>query len=172
MLTLALLRHAKSSWDDTALDDFDRPLNERGRAAAPVMGAALKKIELRPNLILCSPARRTRETLRLVAPSLQNCGADIAFADELYLTTPETLLDRVREIPAGPTSVLIVGHNPGLHGLSLLLLGAGDAKSISRLEDKFPTAGLAVFSFLHTNWRDLTPESGRLESFLTPRDCA
>lgn len=172
MLTLALLRHAKSSWEDADLEDFDRPLNERGRAAASVMGAVLKEIELRPNLILCSPARRTRETLRLVAPSLQHCGADVAFADELYLTGPESLLQHVRGIPAAPRTVLLVGHNPGLHGLALMLLRTGDAKSITRLDDKYPTGGLAVFTFPQTCWRDVAPATGHLESFVIPRDRA
>lgn len=172
MLTLALLRHAKSSWDDSHLEDFDRPLNDRGRAAAPLMGAALLDIKFRPHLILCSSAKRTRETLHLVTPSLKGTGADVAFEDQLYLTSPETLLERVKNIPAGPTVVLMVGHNPGLHGLALMLLGTGDVKSVSRLEDKFPTAGLAVFSFPHTAWRDVAPASGRLENFMAPRDRA
>jgi len=171
MLSLALLRHAKSSWDATDIDDFDRSLNERGRAAAPVMGEALNELNFEPQLILCSSAKRTRETLTLMQPSLKG-SEEIAFDDQLYLTGPETLYARLKAVPIGTKSVLMIGHNPGMHGLALMLLGTGDAKSISRLEDKFPTAALAIFTFPQVAWRDLTPASGHLEAFITPRDRA
>ena len=172
MLSLALLRHAKSSWDDSDLDDFDRPLNERGRGAARVMGEALKELHFVPQLILCSPATRTRETLDLVAPRFDSHAAEVDFDERLYLTSPETLYARLKAVPIGIKSVLMIGHNPGLHGLALMLTGTGDAKSISRLEDKLPTAALAVFTFLQVAWRDLIPAAGRLEAFITPRDRA
>lgn len=168
MLSLALLRHAKSSWDASDIDDFDRPLNDRGRNAAPLMGAALKELNFNPDLILCSSAKRTRETLALIEPSIKR--APVAFDDQLYLTSQETLYSRLKEVPIGVNRVLMIGHNPGMHGLALFLTGTGDAKSISRLEDKFPTAALAVFSFEQAVWRDLLPATGRLEAFITPRD--
>jgi phosphohistidine phosphatase len=170
MLSLALLRHAKSSWEAEELDDFDRPLNERGRSAAPIMAKALKSLPFKPQIILCSPAKRTRETLALMEPDLDPTHDNVVFDDQLYLTSPETLLDRLRHVPASTDTVLMIGHNPGLHGLALMLTGKGDAKSISRLEDKFPTAALALFTFPETNWRDVGPASGRLEAFITPRD--
>jgi phosphohistidine phosphatase len=80
------------------------------------------------------------------------------------------LLDRLHQIPATCKSVLMIGHNPGLHNLALMLMGTGDAKSISRLEDKFPTAALALFTFRETAWRDIGPASGHLEAYVTPRD--
>jgi phosphohistidine phosphatase len=172
MLSLALLRHAKSSWDDSDLDYFDRPLNERGRAAAKLMGNALRELQFEPQLIVCSPAKRTRETLLLVAPSLHAPDAKVDFDDQLYLTPPETLLARLKSIPFDVNPVLMIGHNPGLHGLALMLTGTGDAKSISRLEDKLPTAALAVFTFQQAAWRELIPGAGRLEAFITPRDRA
>jgi phosphohistidine phosphatase len=168
MLSLALLRHAKSSWESVDIDDFDRPLNERGRTAAPLMGAELKDLRFAPDLILCSSAKRTRETLALIEPFVKD--APVTFDEQLYLTSQETLYSRLKEVPVGVQKVLMIGHNPGMHGLALLLTGTGDAKSISRLEDKFPTAALAVFSFEQTVWRDLLPASGRLEAFVTPRD--
>lgn len=168
MLSLALLRHAKSSWESIELDDFDRPLNERGRAVAPLMGAALKELHFVPDLILCSSAKRARETLELIEPFVKD--APVIFDDQLYLTSQETLFSRLKEVAVGVKRVLMIGHNPGMHGLALLLTGTGDAKSISRLEDKFPTAALAVFSFEQNVWRDLLPASGRLEAFVTPRD--
>ena len=195
MLSLALLRHAKSSWDATDIDDFDRPLNDRGRTAAPLMGAALQELNFAPELILCSSAKRTRETLGLVTPFVKD--AKVMFDDQLYLTSQETLYARLKAVPTDVKRVLMIGHNPGMHGLalfltmlvmmpvgekammivadasvSLVLTGTGDAKSISRLEDKFPTAALAVFSFEQTSWQDILPASGHLEAFLTPRDRA
>jgi phosphohistidine phosphatase len=172
MLSLALLRHAKSSWEPSGLDDFDRPLNVRGRTAAPVMGKALTRIPFEPQLILCSPAKRTRETLELLEPSLKPSHEQVVFDDQLYLTSPEMLLSRLRHVPPSRKAVLMIGHNPGLHGLALMLMGTGDAKSISKIEDKFPTGAVALLSFPETAWRDVRPGSGHLEVFLTPRDCA
>ena len=170
MLSLALLRHAKSSWDASDLDDFDRPLNARGRAAAPLMGEALRNFPFAPETVLCSPAKRTRETLHLIEPSFSLPHEHVLFEDQLYLTNAETLLERLRHLPATVKTVLMIGHNPGLHELALMLTGRGDAKSISRLEDKFPTAALAVLTFPETAWRDVGPSSGCLEGFITPRD--
>ncbi|MGO4684915.1 SixA phosphatase family protein [Hyphomicrobium sp. 2TAF46] len=170
MLSLALLRHAKSSWEAKDIDDFDRPLNDRGRTAAPVMGAVLQELNFAPDRILCSPAKRTQETLTLISPFVKD--AEVTFDEQLYLTSQETLLSRLKAVPVGVKKVLMIGHNPGMHGLALMLAGTGDAKSISRLEDKFPTAALATFSFPQVAWRDLTPASGHLEAFVTPRDRA
>ncbi|HVZ03731.1 histidine phosphatase family protein [Hyphomicrobium sp.] len=172
MLALALLRHAKSSWESGELDDFDRPLNARGRSAAPLMGEALRSIKFEPQLILCSPAKRTRETLELLEADGADTHAQIIFDEQLYLTNPETLLDRLRQVAPTSKRVLMIGHNPGLHGLALMLTETGDAKSISRIEDKFPTCALAVFSFRETAWRDVGSASGHLEVFMTPRDRA
>jgi phosphohistidine phosphatase len=172
MLSLALLRHAKSSWEISDLDDFDRPLNARGRAAAPIMGDALRSLPFAPQMILCSPAKRTRETLHLIEPSFRHPHEHVLFDDQLYLTNSETLLDRLRQIPTPTKTVLMIGHNPGLHEFALMLTGRGDAKSILRLEDKFPTAALAILSFPETSWRDVGAGSGSLEAFITPRDRA
>ncbi|HML28696.1 MAG TPA: histidine phosphatase family protein [Hyphomicrobium sp.] len=119
MLSLALLRHAKSSWDATDIDDFDRPLNDRGRTAAPLMGAALQELNFAPELILCSSAKRTRETLGLVTPFVKD--AKVMFDDQLYLTSQETLYARLKAVPTDVKRVLMIGHNPGMHGLALFL---------------------------------------------------
>ena len=132
------------------------------------MGAVLKQLNFAPERILCSPAKRTRETLSLISPYVKD--AEVTFDDELYLTSQETLLARLKAVPLGTKRVLMIGHNPGMHGLALMLAGTGDAKSISRLEDKFPTAALATFTFPQTAWRDLVPASGHLEAFVTPRE--
>lgn len=152
------------------MDDFDRPLNQRGRAAAPVMGRVLKDVPFEPQLILCSPAKRTRETQSLLYPDAAPAHVEALFDEQLYLTSADVLLDRLRQVPAAVNSVLMIGHNPGLHSLALMLMGTGDAKSIFRLEDKFPTAALALLTFRETAWRDVGPASGHLEAFVTPRD--
>lgn len=170
MLSLALLRHAKSSWDASDLDDFDRPLNARGRAAAPIMGEVIRGYPFVPDVILCSPAKRTRETFELISPSLGQTHEHVVFEHQLYLTSAETLLERLHHLPLTAKSVLMIGHNPGLHELALMLSGRGQVKSLSRLEDKFPTAAFAVLTFPETSWRDIAAGSGSLEAFITPRD--
>jgi phosphohistidine phosphatase len=172
MLTLALLRHAKSSWDDHNLDDFDRPLNDRGRQAAPVMAQMLASLKFKPQLVLCSPSRRTRETLTLIEPVFAKSPPAIDFEKRLYLAGASDILARLRLVPAPASAVLVIGHNPGLHALAAHLAISGDAGQLARLEEKFPTAALAVFSFPSPAWGDVTVQSGHLEAFITPKDRA
>lgn len=168
-LTLGLLRHAKSAWDDPTLDDFDRGLSPRGIKAAPLMGKTMRKLGLRPDLILCSTALRTRATLALVLPELKLPAADVRYDERLYLTPPVTLLDVLADVPADKPAVLMVGHNPGLHALALELTGSGERQARTELATKFPTAALAVLTFEATSWRDVRAGSGRLVQFLTPK---
>jgi phosphohistidine phosphatase len=168
MLTLSLLRHAKSSWADPAQDDFERPLNERGREAAPRMGAYMAKQKLAPDLILCSPAARTRQTLALVLPHLQRI-AEVAYEDGLYLASTGQLLKRIRRTPAPTTHLMLVGHDPGMHGIATRLAGTGDPAALDLLAAKFPTAGLAVILFDTKSWTDVGDGDGRLRLFMTPK---
>ena len=174
MLTLTLLRHAKSSWDEPGLDDYDRPLSKRGKKAAPEMGAALAKMDLRPEVILCSGAVRARTTLDLVLPSFGTPLPQIVYDDALYLAAPETLLARLRRIRPSetgevPRHVMLVGHNPGLEELAVLLISSGAFDDTARLTEKFPTAAVAVLGFAGESWADIEPGTGRLQHFLTPR---
>jgi phosphohistidine phosphatase len=168
MLTLTLFRHAKSSWDTSDLDDRDRPLNERGLAAAPLMGAFLHEKGLMPDLVLCSTAVRTRQTLELASdawqpkPRTKHEGA-------LYLAEPISLLERVRRTPGTVRHLMIVGHNPGLQILGLELIGTGDPALIAALSQKLPTAGVVVLTFETKSWRDVGPRKGRLAHFATPK---
>jgi phosphohistidine phosphatase len=173
MLTLTLLRHAKSSWDEP-LDDFDRPLAPRGEKAAPQAGAALAAKGLRPDLVLCSGAVRARETLARVLPALGLPAPDVIYDDALYMAAPATLLSRLRGITAAfkgetPRHVLLVGHNPGLEELALLLVGAGPREDRARLATKFPTAAFATITFPVESWSEVAAGSGRLEQFITPK---
>ena len=172
MLTLALLRHAKSSSDDPDLDDFDRPLNARGLKTAPLMGQALRDLGVAPGVILCSPARRTRDTLELARLKFAGSEPDIRYDRALYLTTGTALLAAVRQCKSPANTLLVVGHNPGLHDLALMLAGSGNRDACARLDEKFPTGALAVFTFPHKTWRDIAPKAGQLAAFITPKDRA
>jgi phosphohistidine phosphatase len=170
MLRLALLRHAKSSWDDRMLDDFDRPLNERGRAAAPLMGRLLASLNFSPDTVLCSPAQRARETLELVLPHLTTAPKSIYFVNELYLASAEGILRCLRAADGPAAKMLVVGHNPGMQVFACQLASSGDAAEVKRLCEKFPTGGLALYSFPQETFAALDPKTGHLETFLTPKD--
>ena len=126
MLTLSLLRHAKSSWKDPTIPDHDRPLNARGKTEAPLMGKAVAKHGLAPDLVLCSTARRTRDTLELVLPELKK-EPKIVYEDGLYHGTPQEMLDLLRQVPPSASQVLLVGHNPELQSFALDLIGQAAA---------------------------------------------
>ncbi|MCG6114741.1 MAG: histidine phosphatase family protein [Mesorhizobium sp.] len=169
--TLLLLRHAKSSWDDPALADFDRPLAPRGETAAPVMGAEMARRGWRPDHALVSPSRRTRETWALVAPCLAEAPAE-GFPERLYMAGADDLMAVVREAPAHLETLLVVGHNPGLEDFAARLAGdASAAGALDRMRTKFPTGALARFEF-EGAWRDLAHGSARLTHFLRPKDLA
>ena len=168
MRTLVLLRHAKSSWDDPALDDFDRPLSDRGRAAAALMARYLVRHDLRPDAILCSSAVRTQATLNLVLPALRPAKPAVAYEDGLYLASATTLLERIRRAGSHRKCVMLVGHNPGLHDLALLLASNAANNHLAALSVKFPTAALAVLAFEAKDWHDTKAHSGTLTHFTTP----
>jgi phosphohistidine phosphatase len=169
MLTLSLLRHAKSSWKNPTIPDHDRPLNSRGKADAPLMGKAMAKHGLVPDLVLCSTARRTRDTLDLVLPELK-AEPKIVYEDGLYHGTPQEMLAILQNVPASASQVLLVGHNPELESFALDLIGSGPKQLKDRIEAKYPTAALAVMRFLTGAWKDVGVNSGKLELFLTPAD--
>lgn len=172
MIQLALLRHAKSSWDQPKLDDFDRPLNERGRRAAPVMGHMLASLKFAPDVVLCSPAKRTRETLDAIASDITTAEQVVQFDERLYLATPDTMLDCLRSAGANAKRILLIGHNPGLHALAAALAQSGDPAQLARLRDHFPTAALAIISLAGDNFASLQTTGGQLETYVTPKDRA
>ncbi len=169
MLTLTLLRHAKSSWKDMTLPDRDRPLNSRGKIEAPAMGKLIVRHGLDPDLVLCSPARRTRDTLALVLPELKR-EPKVNYVDGLYHCTPEAMLEILHAVPQSVSSLLIVGHNPELQTFALDLIGSGPRHMKDRLEAKLPTAGLIALRFLTGGWNGIVVNGGKLELFLTPRE--
>lgn len=169
MKTLFLLRHAKSDWTGPALSDFERPLNARGRRAARAMGMELRKRGLAADRILASPAARVVETLARLAEGYGGRMA-VDYDQQLYLATPETLLDFVHAADDGLDRLLIVGHNPGLERLTLGLAGPNDLRDA--VAEKYPTGALAQIDLPVARWRDVAPGGGMLELFLRPRDLA
>lgn len=173
MKHLYLLRHAKSSRDDPAPSDYERPLAPRGTKAARAMAEAMAVRRLSPALTLCSAAARTRATWDLMAPALGDVPTH--YEPGLYLASAKDLLQRLRLVPATTASVLVVGHNPGLHELALLLVAAEATRAgvgLSRLRAKFPTAALAVFAVPFAAWSGLVAASCPLDLFLRPADLA
>jgi phosphohistidine phosphatase len=169
MLTLSLLRHAKSSWADSKLEDHERPLAKRGTKAADAMGAFIAREGLRPDLVLCSGSVRTRATLALVLPEFGNPAPQVVFDDVLYMATPAALLGRVQQVKSDMRHVMLIGHNPGMHALALELTGKGNRKDVEALATKFPTCALAVLTFKARKWPDIGSGGGKLELFMSPR---
>jgi phosphohistidine phosphatase len=168
---LLLLRHAKSSWDDANLSDHARPLNARGRRAAVAMGATMRDLGLVPDVILVSSARRTLQTLEALEP-----WADTPLVepmDALYLAPASQLFDVLNGVAETARSVMVIGHNPGLHELALALVGPASMsptdRDTRRLAEGFPTGALAEFTIAGP-WATLGSGGGRLLRFMVPRD--
>ena len=165
---LLLLRHAKSSWEDPELADHDRPLAPRGRRAAKLIAKHLRRQGIASELVLCSSAARTRETLELITPAL---GEDVPvrIEDELYAASEQVQLERVRAVADGIESLLLIGHNPGIQQLALLLAGGGE--NVAALARKYPTAALTTLEF-NGRWRELGEGRAELTGFVTPKELA
>jgi phosphohistidine phosphatase len=165
---LILLRHAKSSWDDAAVPDFDRPLNARGRRDAPRMGRWLAARGLQPDHVLCSAATRTRETWALVAPAFA-AGTPITFSQALYLAEPAGLIAAVRAVPRPVRALLVIGHSPGLEDVAARLVQDGSEAARAAMAAKFPTAAAAVITFNIDAFAALAERQGTLMEFMVPR---
>jgi phosphohistidine phosphatase len=168
---LLLLRHAKSSWDNPQLQDFDRPLAPRGRQAAPLIGKALEKRHWHPLTALVSSSARTRETWELISSHFSHAPSP-TFRDSLYEASAEQLLAEVHRTPELVSTLLVLGHNPGLGDFALRLAGNGsDEKALKQLQKKFPTAGLARLEFTG-RWDELQFGGAQLIECLRPKDLA
>ncbi|MCI0489001.1 MAG: histidine phosphatase family protein [Blastocatellia bacterium] len=160
MKTLMLLRHAKSSWDDPSLRDFERPLAPRGGKAAPRMGKALAESGPLPDLVISSPATRARQTAELFIGS---AGISLSpqFDDRIYAASSAELMKVVRAIPDASDCALLIGHNPGFEDLVARLTGSFE---------RMPTAALACIEFPVDRWEDIEDGEGKLNWLLTPKD--
>ena len=161
MKQLTLLRHAKSSWKDPTLDDFDRPLNQRGKANAPLMGQRLHTDGWCPQLILCSPAERARRTAQMVAVELDYPEETIRFEDRIYGASAATLLEILQTLKAGWDDVMLVGHNPGLLDLANLLAPC-DLENIV-------TCGAVGLDVPIEQWGELAPGLGSMRFYDFPK---
>jgi phosphohistidine phosphatase len=159
MKTLLLLRHAKSDWGNAGLRDFDRALAKRGLRDAPRMGETLKKQGVSPDLILCSPATRARETMELFK---QAAGLEVKveFEPNIYEASSAELIKLVRHLPDQCSCVLLVGHNPGFENLLSRLIGS---------ERQMPTAALACMEFQIDAWENVEDNQASLLWFLVPK---
>lgn len=162
MKTLYLLRHAKSSWKDTDLQDFDRPLNGRGREAAPLVGRFMRKKKLRVDLIISSPAARARQTAALVKESA-GLSAELRYDERVYEADAARLLEVVAQAGDSADAVVLVGHNPGVEELLTFLTGESCG---------MPTAALACLSLDVEKWGKARERAGRLEWLVRPKDFA
>ena len=175
MPTLILLRHAKSSWDEPGLADFDRPLAKRGRRAAPIAGAEMARRGWLPDLALVSPAKRARQTWKRAGKALAAAAGakqapEVRFAEALYMAAPEAILALLHAVPDNTRSVVVVGHNPGLEELAVLLAGPGsDAAALDSVRARFPTAALARLTF-DGPWKDLAPDGAALTDVALVRE--
>jgi phosphohistidine phosphatase len=150
------------------MGDRARQLMERGRKDAATIGAYMASHALVPDRVMTSPAARTQETWKFAAPAFRPAPA-VTPVERLYDATPHDILGVIRAAPLAARSLLILGHNPGLHAVALLLVASGDIETRERLREKMPTCGLAVIDFALDDWAKLHPQSGRLERFVTPK---
>ena len=164
MPRLYLLRHAKSSWDDPALDDHDRPLSARGRNAAKKMSHHLRDARVQPALVLCSSSVRTRQTFDRIASSLPK-SVEVRIESSIYEAGADELLRIARTVAEPIDSAMLIGHNPGIQELAIMLVAGDEA----RLRGKYPTGALATLAFRGA-WADLRPGVAVLEDFVIPRD--
>jgi phosphohistidine phosphatase len=161
MKTLYLVRHAKSSWKYPDLDDFERPLNKRGRKNAPFMGKLLKKLKVTPEFIISSPANRAATTARILAAKINYPLENIRYNETLYEFSEGALIQVVKHIDDGVAKAMVVGHNPGLNGLANYL---GD-QSISNI----PTAGIYCLYLNIASWTKIRENCGKLKFFEFPK---
>lgn len=165
---LHLLRHAKSSWDVSGVPDRERPLAPRGQRAVEALRGHFAATGLRVDLVVCSPAQRTRETWAGVAPGV---GGEprVEFEELVYAASVGELLMLVREVDPDVGSLLLIGHNPGFEVLAHTLVDTADDAALDRLRDGYPTAGFATFE-IAAPWSEVRTGSGHLVDFVRPRD--
>ena len=168
MLTLSILRHAKSDWGDPTLRDIDRPLNMRGKSQAKRMGAYLSENMIAPDLIICSNAKRARQTLKQMMKNWKS-DAETIVDGRLYLASPSTITSLLEEVGKKHAHIMIIGHNPGLHMLAGRLANAGNKDALQTLAEKYPTCAFCAIRSEAGKWRKFDKCAGELIYFATPK---
>jgi phosphohistidine phosphatase len=168
MRRLLLLRHAKAERSDPGMQDLSRVLVERGRKDAAKIGAYMAGHALVPDRVVLSPSTRTQETWKCLASAFKPTPAAMS-AERLYDATPHDILGVVKDSPASAHTLMLIGHNPGLHEAALMLIASGDIDTRERLREGLPTSGLVMIDFAFDDWSKLHPQAGRLERFVSPK---
>ena len=168
MRTLIFLRHAKSSWALPGIEDFDRPLNDRGNDAAPQIAKWLVSEGINPDVIVCSSAKRTQETLTHIEPILGNEAATI-MEPSLYLASGETLFECAAALDDDYETAMLIAHNPGLHDAALSILTAESRRESGEMRARFPTCACAIVALPINRWSEITTDIGELNAYMTPR---
>lgn len=167
-----ILRHAKSDWGEPGRPDMERPLAPRGERAATLMGGFLATGDYRPDRVLVSPARRTRETLAGVLAALGPPPPAVTTVAGLYEPHSGNYQSVIAAHGGDARRLLLVGHNPASHATALMFAGSGDRQALADLGARYPTAALAVIDFDAASWADIQPHAGVLAAFVTPRGLA
>ena len=168
MRRLILFRHGKAERSEPGMADRARVLIDRGRKDAAKVGAYMASHALIPDRVLLSPAERTRETWKCAATAFRPEPGAI-MSEQLYDATPHAVFAAIKDTPPSVHTLLVVGHNPGLHEVAQMLIASGDIDTRERLREKLPTAGLVIVDFAIDTWGKLHPRSGRLERFVAPK---
>jgi phosphohistidine phosphatase len=161
MKTLYLVRHAKSSWKYPNLDDFERPLNKRGRKNAPFMGKILKKLKVAPDLVISSPANRAAATARIIAAAINYPLENIVYSEAIYEFSENALIHVIKQIEDSVNNAMVVGHNPAINGLANYI---GD-QPISNI----PTCGVFCVDLDISSWTKIEERCGKLKFFEFPK---
>jgi phosphohistidine phosphatase len=161
MKTIYLVRHAKSSWKYPNLDDFERPLNKRGRKSAPFMGTILKKLKVAPDLIVSSPANRAAMTARIIADKISYPLDNIRYSESMYEFSANALIDVVEHLDDGVNKAMLVGHNPALTDMANYI----GNKPISNI----PTSGVFCVELDISSWEKISEHCGKLKFFEFPK---
>ena len=168
MRRLLLLRHAKAERLQSGGRDHDRVLTERGRSDATKLGVFLARHGFVPERTIVSASARTRETWALLSSAFGRPPA-VDFDERLYDATPQTILQTIKAVARETATLMVIGHNPGLHELAAMLIASGDIDARERLGEGFPTSALAAIGFAADDWSAVHPHGGRLEHFVTPK---
>jgi phosphohistidine phosphatase len=171
MRRLLLFRHARADRAVPGQSDLERVLTADGKNDAAIMGAYIGRHGFHPDRVVVSPAARTRETWDAVAAALRPAPAAV-FDQHVYDASAQTLLNALKQTPDAAHTVMLIGHNPGLHDLALTLVATGDIDTRERLGEKFPTSGLAILDFALDAWGKLHARAARLERFVSPKSIA
>jgi phosphohistidine phosphatase len=168
MRRLMLLRHAKAERSLPGAPDRERGLVERGRNEASFIGGYMVTHAFTPDRVLVSPAVRTQETWKCASAAFRSAPSATT-VERLYDASAAAILAAIKEAPANANTLLVIGHNPGVHEVAVLLIASGDVQTREQLREKLPTCGLVIVDFAIDEWARLHPHSGRLERFVTPK---